>query len=408
MTAKQTDIAISGGGIAGLSLGILLARAGADVAVIEPAPPRASEAPKPSGRTVALMERSLNVLKPTDIEADLAKFSNPMRAMRIIDDSQKGREPVQAEFPATELGMEKFGLNIPNLPLRNALWNKAKEIKNLRLIAPDKLTDYSADGAFVTVQLENGKAFKARLLVGTDGRNSAVRKIAGIDASVKDYKQSAITCLISHSRNHDDIATEFHRPGGPLALVPLPGKVSSVVWVNPTDKAEALMRLRKQEFEQALQDATNDVLGTIKLESDPESWPLASIRAKALTARRIALAAEAAHVMSPITAQGLNLSLRDVAALSETIIEALRLGIDPGSKAVLEQYERRRAADIATRVRGVDSMNRIVSEDLYWLKQARRRTLKVLDALPPVKRFAMRQGLAPQIDRGTLDRKGEL
>lgn len=403
MTQMKTDIVVSGGGIAGLGLGILLAGAGLDVHLIDAAPPSAKSAP--SSRTVALMENSLNILKAADIWDAVREHAAPLETMRIIDDSSvAGRTEV--EFHAGDIGLEQFGYNIPNNILRDALYDAAKKTKHLSLHMPDALAAYEVQSADVTATLKSGKDISASLIVGADGRNSMVRQISGIQCTEHDDKQGAITCLISHSRSHNNTATEFHRPGGPLALVPMPGNISSVVWIEPGERADEFMRLRKNEFTQALQEQTKDILGAIQLESNPECWPLKTLKAKNLTAPRAVLMAEAAHVISPITAQGLNLSLRDVAALAETLVDAARAGLDIGSASVLQKYERRRRVDINTRVFGVDGMNKIVSNDANAVKGLRRAVLKTLDRAGPLKKMAMRAGLAPEIDVGRLA-KGE-
>lgn len=405
MPARQTDIVIIGGGVAGLTLAALLGGAGIDVAVVDPHKPAPLKKTVASGRTVALMQSSLNILKATGIWEVLAPLSNPMQMMRIIDDSDAVRDPIEIEFPASDIGMEQFGYNIPNAPLRASLFERVLNIKNVTFLE-DGFDGYSAQKNGVIVDLTSKTTIQAKLIIGADGRNSPVREAAGIGAQVKKYDQSAITCLINHSRSHNNTSTEFHRTHGPMALVPLPGNQSSVVWVEKTEKANSTIRLKKEEFQQALQDKTNGVLGGITLETGPECWPLCSIKAKALTADRLALVAEAAHVMSPITAQGLNLSLRDVAAMAESILDAARLGLDIGSANVLQTYEKRRRMDVETRVFGVDAMNRVVSTEALGLKRLRRAGLKSLDALLPLKTLSMHVGLAPQMDQGRLA-KGE-
>lgn len=393
----KADILISGGGIAGLALGILLARAGLEVRLADPAPPAANAAA--SGRTVALMQNSLNILGATGVWPSLAAHATPMETMRIVDDNG-GR--TEAEFHAADIGLPQFGYNIPNGILRASLHDIAQKTKNLSLHIPDALEQFTNEGPQVSAMLKSGKIIAARLLIGADGRKSLVRGLSGIDAREHDYKQSAITCLIAHSRGHNNTATEFHRPGGPLALVPMAGNMSSVVWIEPTERADKIMRLRKEEFTRALQEQTKDILGGIELASSPECWPLKSIRARNLTAPRVVLMAEAAHVISPITAQGLNLSLRDVAALAETIVDAARAGIDIGGANVLGKYGKRRRIDINTRVFGVDGMNKIVSTDAGALKGLRRAGLKTVDGIAPLRKIAMRIGLAPEIDNGRL------
>lgn len=408
MAAKQTefqaDIIISGAGVAGLTLAVLLGRAGLTVSLIDPADKKVLSNDALSGRTVALMNSSLNILKATGAWPALVNRSNPLKTMTIIDVSRA--KPIEEAFEAHELNEEQYGFNIPNNALRAELFRTASAEKNITLYLGRKLADYSIDGSRAVVTLDNGKTLTSPLLVGADGRNSTVREIAGIKAETKSYKQSAITCVINHSKSHNDTSTEFHRPQGPLALVPLPGNQSSVVWVNKTERADELVKLSKSNFEEALQREARDILGGITLAIEPQSWPLSSIKAKALTAERVALIAEAAHVMSPITAQGLNLSLRDVAGLAETIIDAARVGQDIGSAVTLKTYEKRRRVDVGTRAFGVDHMMRIVSNDVEAIKGLRHVGLKTLSYAPPLKRFAMRVGLAPAIDEGRLA-KGE-
>lgn len=399
---KQTDILIIGGGIAGLTLASLLADLGIDICLVEPFPPKAFKDTAPTGRTVALMQSSLNILKPTGAWEHMQAFANPLETMRIIDVSVQNKAPLESAFSAHEIGYDCYGYNIPNAPLRAALYEIVQKKKSVTIInAP--FEDYKDHGGHIIATL-GGADIKARLIVGADGRNSPVRGAAGIEVKRNDYDQAAMTCVVNHSKSHNNISTEFHRPAGPLAFVPLPGNQSSVVWVESKSRADEILKLKKQDFTEKLESLSHNILGGLTLEIGPECWPLSSITAQDLTAPRCALVAEAAHVMSPITAQGLNLSLRDIAALAETIADALRLGLDPGSKSILDQYAKRRRLDIGTRTAGVDRMNRIVSNDIDAVKDLRRAGLKTLERIPPLKRFAMRQGLAPQYDQGRLAR----
>lgn len=401
MSKGQTDIVIIGGGLAGLSLAAVLGQSGLSVVLAEPYPPKAFKDTETTGRTVALMNSSVNVIKAAGIWERIEDLTNPLQVMRIIDDSSKLREPVEIEFPASEIGFDQFGFNIPNAPLRAALFERVQKFKSVKIIKAGFESFTEVPGGIV-VHFSDGSSVKASLLVGADGRNSPVREAAGISAKAKKYDQSAITCVINHSRSHCNISTEFHRPAGPFALVPLPGNRSSVVWVERTERANEIVKLKKSEFLGALQEATNNILGGITLETGPECWPLFTIKAGALSAPRIALIAEAAHVMSPITAQGLNLSLRDVAALAESIVDAARLGLDAGSQTVLKGYEKRRRIDVDTRIFGVDRMNTIVSTDFEGLKGLRRIGLRGLENIQPLRLMAMNIGLAPRLDEGRL------
>ena len=402
----QTEILISGAGVAGLALALILARAGIRSAVIDPYPPASVAETKITGRTVALMQSSLNILRAAGMENIGEQYGAPLAVMRLHDDSIEGRDPIISDFEATQLGMDAYGYNIPNGVLRAALFEKAQAEANITLLTPETLSDYVIENGAVKARLESGIEIKARLIIGADGRGSLVRGLAGIGVNKREYGQSAITFVINHSQSHNNIATEFHRPHGPLALVPLPGNQSSVVWVERRERAEELVKIKKQEFEALFQDATKNVLGGITLETGPECWPLCAIHAKSLVADHVVLVAEAAHVLSPITAQGLNLSLRDVAALAECLVDGARVGQDFADPVLLDTYEKRRRLDMGTRVHGVDSMMRLVSNEHPAIKGLRRAGLKIVDGFAPLKSFAMEQGLAPPLGQGRLA-KGE-
>lgn len=403
--AIETDIVIAGGGIAGLTLAVLLADAGLKTCVVDPAAKPEKKSPlKPSGRTVALMNSSLEVIKAAGIWDDVLAASGPLHAMRIIDTSIEHQPPQENLFEATELGLAQYGYNIPNALLRECLLKKAARTKNLTLIMETAVQDYAAGQTHIKAILKNGTRVKARVIVGADGRDSVIRNIAGITVTRKEYDQTALTFLIRHSKPHHQIATEFHRPPGPLAFVPLPGDMSSVVWVERHNNAENLIRLKQNELEAHLGKLSHGRLGELKLASAVESWPLCSITAQGLIAPRAALIAEAAHVMSPITAQGLNLSLRDVAALAETLVDAARLGLDIGAHTTLKTYAGRRVIDIKSRVMGVDGFNRLVSQDLEFIKRIRRSGMRALTDSRRIKTMAMQHGLAPTLDIGRLAR----
>ncbi|MGH1403465.1 MAG: FAD-dependent monooxygenase [Alphaproteobacteria bacterium] len=397
----SADLLIIGGGVAGLTLAKLLGKEGLNIHIVEQKPPLPLSKTQLSSRTVALMQSSLNILRGAGLDDFIEKYGTKMNVMRIIDDSASGQDTITSEFDSFDIGLDYFSMNIPNDFLRARLFEDLNALENI-VIHETSLQDLEHSSTSVIANLDNGTKVKAPLLIGADGRKSLVRKISGIKVKKKHYDQSAITCIINHSRSHNNSSTEFHRPGGPFALVPMQGNQSSVVWVEKTEKSNALIALPKEAFEHALQQETNDILGGITLASPPQSWPLCAIKAECLTAPRTALIAEAAHVMSPITAQGLNLSLRDVAALAETIIDALRVGSDHGAKAILKNYERRRSLDIKTRTWGVDSMNQIVRTSKAPIKDLRRNVLKAVDRFGPIRTIAMQHGLAPSLDQGRL------
>ena len=396
--AQNCDVLVSGGGVPGLVLALLLGDLGLRVTVIDPHPPAPADRIQPDGRTAALMASSVNILKSARLWADLQPHGAALETLRIIDGTTR------ADFHAADIDQEFFGINMPNTLMRALLAARARDHRGVTLITPATIESFTIDDLGVDAALTDGSSIRARMIVGADGRESVTRHIAGIECTARDYGQNAITLLIEHSRDHDNISTEFHRPGGPFTLVPLPGKMSSVVWVEYAADADQFMTLRLPDFEQAVQDRTETLLGKITLRTNPSAWPLKLMRAKSLTAPRLALVAEAAHILHPLGAQGLNLSLRDVATLAEEIADAARCGLDIGSRSVLDRYEFRRRADITTRSLGTDGLNRMVSNDLSILRLLRGAGLRTVEGLAPLRRFAMNEGITPGYDDSRLSR----
>lgn len=381
----KCDAAIVGGGVAGLVLAIELAKAGLDIALADAgAPPPPLKSVKPDARTVALMGGSIDIIKSCNIWQYIKAHIAPLRKMAVVDDSRfpaGSDEMVEQMFDATELGRSEFGWNIPLTPLRAALNAEAQKFKNIV---------FHWNTPFETAQ----KNWSPKLLIGCDGRESPVRKLAGISAKRHAYGQKAVTCIISHSKPHNDTSVEFHRGGGPFTYVPLQGNQCSIVWVEKDADADALLKLPKPAFIRALSDRTRGRLGKIDLVTNPASWPLEFLRAEKLTAPRIALAAEAAHVISPIGAQGLNLSLRDVKNLADILINAHALGLDIGATTTLDAYEKSRKGDVISRSLVIDLANQAVANDTPALRALRRLTLRALSLPGPWRQLVMKKGLA--------------
>jgi 2-octaprenyl-6-methoxyphenol hydroxylase len=368
------------------------------VAVIDPKRPEPVEQVALDGRTSALMISSVHILKATGAWDDFTPYIAPLETLRMIDGDKR------SDFHAAELGLPFFGMNMPNNVGRTLLMARAEKEKNIHIACPDTVTSINRDDFGVTITLQSGVMLRAPLLAGADGRHSFVREQINIAAKTVDFKQSAITVQIDHTRSHDNISTEFHRNGGPFTIVPLPGNRSSIVWVEYTNDAQNFMHLRRQDFEQALQDRTEQLVGRVTLAGTPSCWPLVSMRAERLIAPRVALVAEAAHVLHPLGAQGLNLSLRDAATLAEEIVDAARAGLDIGSQTILRRYESRRRADILTRLVGTGTLNRMVSNEIGLLKTLRHAGMEAISTLPPLRKFAMQEGIQPGYDDSRLAR----
>jgi 2-octaprenyl-6-methoxyphenol hydroxylase len=408
MKMDNFDIIIAGGGVPGLALANILAPVGFRIALFDPAPFTALKDTKIDSRTAALMQGSINILKATGAWDDCAALGSELSVMRIIDENTPHKDRMKIDFYASELDLPAFAINMPNVFLRAALYDKAKTHKNIKLFEGVTLDEVTYEPQFVLCNASNGKTFKTPLIIGADGRNSTIRKSASISYREHDFKQSAITCLIEHSNSHSNISTEIHRPVGPFTMVPLPGssgkynKMSSVVWVDHDAVTKEMVSLPDALFTQELQKQSRDLLGNISVISKPHAWPLKGLVADRLTAHRAIIIAEAAHVIHPLGAQGLNLSLRDVGALAEILTDAARAGADIGSKVILEQYEKRRFADVQGRVLGTENFVKLVANNNPVIHKMRRAGLKTVSSFSPLRFLAMTQGLAPQDPQSRL------
>lgn len=383
----QNQITIIGAGIPGLTAALILADIGCVVNVVEHrALPTPSDI-KPTTRTAAIMQGSLEVIVRTGVWDSFRSKATALENLTVIDDSRFPRgidSMVKQTFASSEIGQDVFGYNVPLLDLTVALAERAKAHKGITIHENEAVTK---DYALVT---------QADLVIGADGRNSAVRTWSGINATQKRYDQSAITCVISHTLPHGNTSTEFHRSGGPCTFVPHGVNQSAVVWVENHDDAEKFTHLPKQALIAALQERSRGVLGQIDLVVEPEMCPLMTLKADRLIAPKTLLMAEAAHVVSPIGAQGLNLSLRDVGAVIDMVENAMRLGQDIGSTTMLGQYERARRKDIMTRTFGIDRFHQLVANDNPLIAGLRRLGLKMVGLPSPIRGFMMEHGLSPQ------------
>jgi 2-octaprenyl-6-methoxyphenol hydroxylase len=256
----------------------------------------------------------------------------------------------------------------------------------------------------VTIALENGDEVAARLVIGADGRRSLCRAAAGIESEVRAYPQTALTFNLAHARPHQDASTEFHTPQGPFTLVPLPGQRSSLVFVTDPDTAQAVVALDDYALAAELERRSHSILGKLALEPGRGVFPLSMETARRFASSRVALIGEAAHVLPPIGAQGLNLGLRDAAAVAEIVVDARRAGEDVGASPVLARYDGLRRADVATRGLAVDMLNRTLLSDFLPLQGARQLSFFLLQTIGPLRRAVMREGVAPAFSQPRLMR----
>jgi 2-octaprenyl-6-methoxyphenol hydroxylase len=394
------DIAVIGAGPAGLVAGAACAISGLRTVVIGP----------PSNpldrRTSALFGGSVELLKKLDIWARLRAHSEPITGIRIVDGSKNLLRAPEVLFEAREAGFEAFGYNIPNVPLTEAL-EAVCQGSTTRLPVAVSRIDIGAEN--VTLTYGDDATVTARLVVAADGRRSAARTAAGIDVASWTYPQSAIVATFHHQRDHHGISTELHRPVGPLTVVPGPGKTSNLVWIEEPEEAKRLLALDDSAFEHELGQALKGLLGSISGLTPRQAFPLSGQSARILAKNRVVVAGEAAHVIPPIGAQGLNLSCRDAATLAEIAGEAKTQGEDIGSDAALSRYDSARKADIGTRIFAIDLLNRsLLSSHIPGVNLARGLGLFALASSSTLRTQVMREGILPAASRPALMSGGEM
>lgn len=390
---EQVDVLISGGGIAGLIAAAGFGAEGLTTLCVDPAPPVTDESTEGADlRSTAFLTPSVALLGQIGLWERLSPYATPLQVMRIVDAG--GAEPVARltrDFDASEIGDQPFGWNLPNWLLRREISARLDQLQTVRFQPGIATADVVArdEGALVT--LSDGRRIRAKLLIGADGRNSPVRQALGIGVRTFRYGQKALAFAVTHDLPHDNVSTEVHRTGGPFTLVPLPdrdGKHSSaVVWMENGREIARLAALPPADFEAELNARSAGVLGHLTQATRLTQWPIISQIADSFTGPRTALIAEAAHVLPPIGAQGLNMSLADLGAL----IELNRT--DPGNAAGLAEYNRTRRPDAYTRLLGIDALNRASQASLRPLRDLRAAALGGLYGIAPVRRLMMRAGL---------------
>jgi 2-octaprenyl-6-methoxyphenol hydroxylase len=391
------EVAIIGAGPAGLVSAIALAAAGVDTLLIAP-PAQADH------RTTALLAGSVTALDTLGVWQSCAPQAAPLKKLRIIDDTRRLFRAPEILFTAAEIECEAFGYNIENRDLIAALQRRAAAL-DLRSIAAPALTIESEASAII-IRHADGEA-RVQLAIGADGARSMCRTAAGIATRRHAYPQAALTLNLAHTRTHDDTSSEFHTEEGPFTLVPLPNRRSSLVCVvAPTHCAE-LAAMDDAALSAEIERGAHSLLGPMTVEAGRGVFPLAVETADGFARNRVALVGEAAHVVPPIGAQGLNLGIRDAATIAEIVADAHQQGDDVGGADVLTRYDAARRADIVTRTLAVDLLNRSLLSDFLPAHGARGLSLYLVERIGPLRRAMMREGITPAVSQPKLMR-GEM
>lgn len=389
---QDVDIVVSGGGLAGLSAAAVFGGMGLRVLLADPAP-RADDGPGADLRTTAILQPGADLLDRAGVWARMRPQATPLRVMRIVDAG--GAEPqarALRDFDSADLSDRPFGWNLPNAALLRELRAHIAGLPGVDCRPGTGTAAVLTREAEVRVTLTDGTRVSARLLLAADGRDSPVRRALGIPVTTLRYGQTALVFAVTHPIPHDNISTEVHRTGGPFTLVPLPDHqgrpASAVVWMDRAAEAARLAALADDDFAEAATGRSAHVLGPLRLATRRQAWPIIGQVAHRLAGRRVALLAEAAHVVPPIGAQGLNMSLADIACLA-----GLATGAELGGAAMLDAYHRRRHPDVLARVMGIDMLNRASMAGAPVWRDLRGQALRFLHDAVPLRRTLMQLGL---------------
>lgn len=401
MRREPFDLCVVGAGAAGLAAAIAFAREGYSVALIGRA------APRRDGRSVALLDGSVRLLERLGVWDAVAAHAAPLEIMRLVDDTDNLFRAPTVDFRAREIGLDAFGWNVESATLVDLLALAARGRDGVAFVEA-MVSGLSSGDHGITASLDDGGAIEARLVVAADGRNSFVRRAAGVAVREWRYPQSALTTVLAHERDHREVSTEFHTRQGPFTIVPLPGRRSSLVWVTSPERAEALAALDDAALALAVEKQAHSMLGKVTIDGPRGLVPMSGLSVGRFYAERVALIGEAAHVFPPIGAQGLNLGLRDVASLRDAAVAAQDRGEEFGSAAMLRRYDRDRRIDVRSRTAGVDMLNRTLLSGLLPADFLRGAGLRALATFGPLRRFLMREGVTPRLATPQLMRRDAL
>jgi len=398
---ESVELAVVGGGLVGLALGIACAEAGLETAVIDREDPGATVAESFDGRASAIAYGSGRMLEALGIWRHVGEEAAPILEIRVAD---RGA-PLFLHYDHRDVGDHPLGWIVENRVLRRALLARVAALPRLRHLAPASVRSVERSAAGARAHLADGRAIRARLVAAADGKASPLRESAGIRTTRWSYPQTGIVATVGHERAHEGVAIEHFLPAGPFAILPLTGNRSSLVWTERAALAPRLMALAAEPFAAELRRRFGDFLGEVAPVGPRWSYPLAFLHAERVHDERLVLVGDAAHLIHPIAGQGLNLGLRDVAALAQVLVDRRRLGLDIGEAAGLAEYARWRSLDVLALSAVTDGLNRLFSNAVPPVQLARDLGLAAVNEMPPLKRLFMRHAMGvvgdlPRLVRG--------
>jgi 2-octaprenyl-6-methoxyphenol hydroxylase len=410
MAERGFDVIIAGAGFVGLALAATFASVYRSLDLkIGLVDPRGAHEQVPQGadaRAFALTASSRAMLRALGVWPALAPHAQEMREIKVTD-SRPGAaaRPTLLQFGETGGGGAPSAHVIESRHLVAALAARLAGETSVTRLYGAPVAAFAAQGAVARVTLGDGATLAAPLVVAADGRASPLRSMAGIDTVGWSYGQHGIVVTVAHERPHGGCAQEHFLPAGPFAILPLPGNRASLVWTEAQDKARALVAGSDADFRRELEQRFGAQLGSVAPEGPRMSFPLRLHIARAYAAERLALVGDAAHVVHPIAGLGFNLGLRDAAVLADEVVEAVKLGLDPGGASVLDAYQRRRRFDTLLVAAATDGLNRLFSNDNAAMRAVRDLGLVMVDKAGPLKRFFIDQAVGrnaplPAIMRG--------
>jgi 2-octaprenyl-6-methoxyphenol hydroxylase len=395
---SQTEIIISGAGVVGMTLAYALAEHGIKTAIIDSVDLKSSLSDAFDGRSYAVSYAPYIMLKTIGLWDKIGHSAQPINEIHVTD----GDCPVFLHFDEQELGDGPLGQMVEVRHIRAGLYKAIKDHDNITLLTPNKIIETETTSGSITIKLESGEQISSSLLIAAEGRRSILREQYDIHVRQWDYQQTGIVTTVEHELPHQGIAHEKFFPSGPFAILPLQGNRSSIVWCEPPERTKTIMNLNEAGFNAELKKKFGDFLGEVQSIGLRWSYPLSMQLADHYTAERFCLIGDAVHGIHPIAGQGFNLGLRDIAALTEVLVDAKKIGADLGSELLLERYVHWRRTDNNVLALGMDGLTRLFSNDNPVISLGRRLGIAAVEEMPAMKKFFMQHA------RGTIGKLPKL